>query len=81
MEKPSESLERGPLRGSGFFSGSGLVVPLHHCTSISLEEETICRPQDGLFEAIVGPANYFNGGRQINPMAQKGRKLQICRFF
>ena len=27
---------RGPLGGSRFFSGSGLVVPLRRCTSVSL---------------------------------------------
>ena len=29
---------RGPLRGSGIFSGSGLVLPLRRCTSVSQKE-------------------------------------------
>ena len=37
---PTGKPPRGPLRGSGFsfFSGSGLVLPLHRCTSVSLRE-------------------------------------------
>ena len=43
---PTGKPPRGPLRGSGFFSGSGLVVPLHCCTSISLRVSTSQRFRD-----------------------------------
>ena len=33
---PAGNPPRGPLRGPGILSGSGLVVPLHRCTSVSL---------------------------------------------
>ena len=33
---PTGKPPRGPLRGSGIFSGFGLVVPLRRCTSVSL---------------------------------------------
>ena len=33
---PTGKPPRGPLRGSGIFSGSGLVVPFRRCTSVSL---------------------------------------------
>ena len=35
---PTGKPPRGLLRGSGIFSGSGLVVPFRRCTSVSLRE-------------------------------------------
>ena len=88
MNSHSKTSE-GPLRGSGIFGGSGMVVPLRRCTSVSLRlfwlVDALCFVrsmyscvQQGWFP---GPKSNMTHSKPVDCMKTKGPFCRVCKEF